>query len=180
MKFSITDSPFGHFGLVFRDVAGVNKLQRLFLPDDRDSVLSRIHDEYPAAQESNHGMDNLVELIVNYLEGKKVSIPMNFVNESMCSRFQLRVLNAEREIPYGKTATYSWVAQRTGTSSARAVGSALAKNPFPIIVPCHRAIRADRTVGGFQGGGQMKRAFLLMEGVRFDGTMRVVEEAIMR
>jgi methylated-DNA-[protein]-cysteine S-methyltransferase len=180
MKFSISDSKFGHFGIVFREIAGVNKLLRLFLPDDRDTVLSHVHNEYLAAQESNHGMDDLIELIVDYLEGEKVSIPMTFVDESICSRFQLRVLNAERMIPYGKTATYSWVARETDTSSARAVGSALARNPFPIIVPCHRAIRADRTVGGFQGGGRMKRAFLQMEGVSFDGVARVVEEDIMR
>ena len=57
---------------------------------------------------------------------------------------------------------------------ARAVGTALAHNPFPIIVPCHRAIRTDGTLGGFQGGIAMKRALLEMEGVLFDGADRVM------
>ncbi|MHA1663588.1 MAG: methylated-DNA--[protein]-cysteine S-methyltransferase, partial [Candidatus Thorarchaeota archaeon] len=60
----------------------------------------------------------------------------------------------------------------------RAVGNALARNPFPIIVPCHRAIRSDRTLGGFQGGLKMKRRILEMEGVEFDSTSRVKEEFI--
>jgi methylated-DNA-[protein]-cysteine S-methyltransferase len=178
--FSITNSQYGHFGLIFKEIDGVIKLQRLLLPADRDSVLLGVNFEYPDAKESQDGMSDLRDLVLRYLKGEKVSIAMKYVDESLCSRFQLRVLKAEREIPYGKTATYSWLARKTGTSSARAVGSALARNPFPIVVPCHRAIRADRTVGGFQGGGRMKRAFLQMEGVRFDENARVVEEDILR
>ncbi len=180
MKFSITDSPFGHFGIIFKGVDGVDKLQRFLLPGDKDSILSKIKNDYPTSHESTDSMKDLIELVVKYLNGEKITISMDFVDESICSRFQLRVFNAERTIPYGKTATYSWLARETGTGSARAVGSALAKNPFPLIVPCHRAIRADRSVGGFQGGGRMKRAFLIMEGVRFDDIARVVEEDILR
>jgi methylated-DNA-[protein]-cysteine S-methyltransferase len=50
----------------------------------------------------------------------------------------------------------------------------LANNPFPIIVPCHRAIRSDRTLGGYQGGLEMKRALLEGEGIRFDSKARVL------
>ncbi|HQO79253.1 MAG TPA: MGMT family protein, partial [Thermodesulfobacteriota bacterium] len=53
--------------------------------------------------------------------------------------------------------------------SSRAVGTALAKNPFPIIIPCHRAVRANGALGGYQGGIGMKRALLEMEGVEFAG-----------
>jgi len=49
----------------------------------------------------------------------------------------------------------------------RAVGRALAENPFPILIPCHRAVRADGAIGGYQGGSAMKRALLEMEGVEF-------------
>jgi len=54
-----------------------------------------------------------------------------------------------------------------------AVGNALANNPFPLIVPCHRAIRSDRHPGGYQGGLEMKRALLEKEGIHFDATGRV-------
>jgi methylated-DNA-[protein]-cysteine S-methyltransferase len=58
-------------------------------------------------------------------------------------------------------------------SAARAVGRALATNPFPIIIPCHRAVRSDGSLGGYQGGLAMKRALLEMEGVEFDARGRV-------
>ena len=57
-------------------------------------------------------------------------------------------------------------------NAARAVGHALAANPFPLIIPCHRTIRSDRYPGGYQGGPAMKRALLEMEGIPFDDTGR--------
>ena len=66
------------------------------------------------------------------------------------------------------------IAAHLGKSNgARAVGNALARNPFPLIVPCHRAIRSDRHLGGFQGGLEMKRALLAKEGIAFDDAGRV-------
>ncbi len=180
MKFSITESPFGHFGIVYDSIEGEEKAIRILLPDERESILTKVDTEYPSAVESEQGMLELIDLISRYLNGEPITIPLSFVDQTICSRFQLRVLLSEREIPYGKTATYSWLAKKAGIRSPRAVGSALARNPFPIVVPCHRAIRSDRTVGGFQGGGRMKRAFLIMEGVRFDDIARVVEEDLMR
>jgi methylated-DNA-[protein]-cysteine S-methyltransferase len=71
--------------------------------------------------------------------------------------------------------TYQRIAKYLGNAKgARAVGSALAGNPFPIIIPCHRAIRSDGTLGGYQGGLEMKRRLLEMEGVMFDALGRVV------
>jgi methylated-DNA-[protein]-cysteine S-methyltransferase len=58
-------------------------------------------------------------------------------------------------------------------NGVRAVGNALANNPFPLIVPCHRAIRSDCHLGGYQGGLEMKRALLTKEGISFDSVGRV-------
>jgi methylated-DNA-[protein]-cysteine S-methyltransferase len=70
--------------------------------------------------------------------------------------------------------TYQRIAQYLGNPrGARAVGTALATNPFPIIIPCHRAIRSDGTLGGYQGGLPMKRVLLEMEGIRVDERGRV-------
>jgi alkylated DNA nucleotide flippase Atl1 len=71
------------------------------------------------------------------------------------------------------------VAQKIDTKGVRAVGTALARNPFPLVVPCHRAVRSDRTLGGFQGGLEMKRALLEMEGVEFDSKNRVQPDFIL-
>lgn len=78
--------------------------------------------------------------------------------------FQLRVWEALRRIPHGATATYRDVARAVGTPAAvRAVGAANARNPLPIIVPCHRVIRSDGTLGGYGGGLARKRDLLSLE-----------------
>jgi methylated-DNA-[protein]-cysteine S-methyltransferase len=86
-------------------------------------------------------------------------------------------LRAEHGIPRGSVSTYQRIAKLLGNRNAtRAVGGALANNPFPIIIPCHRAIRSDGTLGGYQGGLKMKRALLEMEGVFFNALGRVLTD----
>lgn len=78
--------------------------------------------------------------------------------------FQLRVWEALRRIPHGATATYRDVARAIGAPAAvRAVGAANARNPLPIIVPCHRVIRSDGALGGYGGGLKRKQELLRLE-----------------
>ena len=85
------------------------------------------------------------------------------------------MLEAEHGIPRGRVSSYGLIAARIGSpGGARAVGRALATNPFPIVVPCHRAIRSDGRLGGFQGGAGMKRALLEQEGIAVSPEGRVV------
>lgn len=110
-----------------------------------------------------------------FLEGAPLRFRLDAVDLGLCSDFQRSVLIAEHGIPRGKVSTYNLIAGHLGKpSAARAVGRALATNPFPIIIPCHRAIRSDGTLGGYQGGLAMKRALLEMEGIAFDPAGRVV------
>jgi methylated-DNA-[protein]-cysteine S-methyltransferase len=109
-----------------------------------------------------------------FLRGAAVSFDLDRVALETCGDFQRRVLLAEHRIPRGRVSTYGRIALRLGVpGAARAVGRALARNPFPIIIPCHRAVRADGTLGGYQGGRAMKRALLELEGVAFGETGRV-------
>lgn len=79
--------------------------------------------------------------------------------------FERRVWGALREIPYGETTSYGAIADRLGEpGAARAVGRANARNPIPVIVPCHRVIGADGSLTGFGGGLACKRALLDLEG----------------
>jgi methylated-DNA-[protein]-cysteine S-methyltransferase len=95
----------------------------------------------------------------------------------ICSGFQQEVLRAEHGIPRGSVSTYQRIARHLGSpNGSRAVGNALANNPFPIIIPCHRAIRSDRSLGGYQGGVKMKRTLLEMEDIEFDDTGRIATE----
>jgi len=78
--------------------------------------------------------------------------------------FSLRVYECAREIPWGKLATYGEIARRIGKPRAvRAVGTALHRNPFPIVVPCHRVIQEGGKIGGFACGIAMKRRLLALE-----------------
>jgi methylated-DNA-[protein]-cysteine S-methyltransferase len=107
--------------------------------------------------------------MARFLRGEAVALPIDLLDATVCTPFQWRVLMAEKAIPRGEVRTYGQIAAQVGCPrGARAVGNALANNPFPIVIPCHRAVRSDGSLGGFQGGVAMKRALLEMEGVRFD------------
>ena len=106
---------------------------------------------------------DLTERFQNYYSGKKATFPdkLDFFN---ATAFQTLVWEATRLIPYGETRSYGWVANQIGRQhAARAVGQALGKNPFLIIIPCHRVIAGDGSLGGFGGGLEMKRKLLELE-----------------
>jgi len=78
--------------------------------------------------------------------------------------FEKKVWQILHEIPYGETRTYKWLAEKIGNPHAtRAVGRALSKNPFPIILPCHRIIESDGSIGGYSSGVDIKRRLLEIE-----------------
>jgi O-6-methylguanine DNA methyltransferase len=79
--------------------------------------------------------------------------------------FQRACWQAAQQIPWGQTRSYWWVAVRAGDPhSARAVGQAMGANPIPLVVPCHRVVRSDGSLGGFGGGQELKRRLLEIEG----------------
>jgi len=99
-----------------------------------------------------------------YFSGRPVSftIPIWF---AWGTPFQRAVWEAIRTIPYGQTRSYSWLARAVGRPRAyRAVGQAVKANPMPIIIPCHRVVRADGTIGGFTPGLELKIRLLELEG----------------
>ncbi|OGB88040.1 hypothetical protein A3H38_05295 [candidate division WOR-1 bacterium RIFCSPLOWO2_02_FULL_46_20] len=82
------------------------------------------------------------------------------------TKFQKKVYNIVKQIPRGEVRTYGWVARKIGKpKAARAVGNALNRNPWPLVVPCHRVV-AKNGLGGFAQGGQRKRKLLRSEGYR--------------
>jgi methylated-DNA-[protein]-cysteine S-methyltransferase len=93
-------------------------------------------------------------------------MPLNLPGIEQCSKFQQKVLRVVSAIPKGKVSTYQSIAKKIGQpKAARAVGRVLATNPFPIIIPCHRVICSDGSLGGYQGGRKKKLALLKKEGV---------------
>ena len=123
-------------------------------------------------------IDAIADQLASFLVGADISFPLDTIRLDTCSPFQQKILRAEHGIPRGSVSTYQRIARHLGkVKGARAVGTALASNPFPIIIPCHRATRSDRTLGGYQGGLDMKRTLLEMEGVCVDPSGRVDAKA---
>ena len=99
--------------------------------------------------------------IRNYLDGnvRKINLKPKFL---VRTEFEKKVLSRLTSIPYGKTISYKKLAELIGHPDAcRAVGSALRKNPVMLVVPCHRVIRSDGSIGKFSGGGESIKKFLL-------------------
>ena len=98
-----------------------------------------------------------------YFNGDKVIFP-DKLDLRGSTPFQQAVWRVTRSIPYGETRSYAWVAEQIKRPEAmRAVGQALAGNPLPIIVPCHRVVASGGKLGGFSGGVEMKRYLLSLE-----------------
>jgi methylated-DNA-[protein]-cysteine S-methyltransferase len=80
------------------------------------------------------------------------------------TEFDRKVWLALKEIPYGETRTYKWLAEKIGKPNAfRAVGQSLSRNPLPVLLPCHRIIESDGSLGGYSGGVDIKRRLLEIE-----------------
>lgn len=126
-------------------------------------MISRSH---PDATESMASFKTIRTLLDRYLQGRKVDFEIE-VDISDLGSFTQMVLNELMEIPHGETRTYGWLAKKVGKpGAARAVGQALKRNPIPIIIPCHRVIRDDGSIGGFSMGVNLKERLLALEGVR--------------
>ncbi|HBG62124.1 MAG: hypothetical protein A2Y03_08830 [Omnitrophica WOR_2 bacterium GWF2_38_59] len=90
----------------------------------------------------------------------------NVEHEAHCNltRFQWQVLEQTAKIPFGETRSYKWVAEKIGRPKAfRAVGQALRRNPYPVIIPCHRVVKEDGTLGGYAGGPSDKKEELILK-----------------
>ena len=168
-------SGFGDTVIVWRCTD--NKVVRIFLPTQinlftaagfNSSRVTNIHDT---------SIRTTCSKIGKLLQGKPVQFSLDVLDWQNIHRFQERVLRIENRIPRGMVSTYGRLARKLGSArAARAVGTALARNPFPLVIPCHRAIRADGSLGGYAGGLRMKRELLQFEGIEFDRHGRVVRK----
>jgi O-6-methylguanine DNA methyltransferase len=106
------------------------------------------------------------EAFAGYLAGQPfpADLPIDLTG---VPAFMQRVLSACREIPFGSTLSYRALATVVGSpNAARAVGQAMARNPLPVVIPCHRVLGSDGRLTGFLGGKEWKLALLQHEGVR--------------
>jgi methylated-DNA-[protein]-cysteine S-methyltransferase len=141
-------------------------IRRVTLPrPSREEVAGLITATSAESRENDNLFTNLVGRFRAYFSGEKV-VFLDKLDLSAATAFQRDVWKATRQIPYGKTRSYGWLARRIGRpKAARAVGQALGNNPFPVIVPCPRVLAGDGGLGGFSGGIEVKKYLLRLEGM---------------
>ncbi|OGC38828.1 hypothetical protein A2Y85_05325 [candidate division WOR-3 bacterium RBG_13_43_14] len=165
------NSPIGRIILVWQREK-TTKLIRLILPSERFLLSTHRY-----TRGKDRSIDQLINAIHGYFDGSRKRLPLDRLDWSVCSTFQQKVLKHEWLIPYGKVSSYQNLAGSVrDTRCRRAVGSALARNPFPIIIPCHRTVRSDLSLGGYRGGLKLKRWLLEHEGVEFDASARILKK----
>ncbi len=129
--------------------------------EDDEELVAALSREYPKAKiVRSEKVRRLVSGVNSHLRGQRVRLPLDIRGTD----FQLRVWTALQRIPLGETRSYSEVAEMIGEPAAtRAVANACGSNPVPLIIPCHRVIRKDGSLGGYGLGIPRKRALLSKE-----------------
>jgi methylated-DNA-[protein]-cysteine S-methyltransferase len=132
--------------------------------EDHDTVLEQLANSVsPRVLRAPARLDLAATEIEEYLAGRRsvFDLPLDF---TLSRGFRRTVLSHLTEIGYGQTASYGAIAAAVGNPKAvRAVGTACATNPLPVVVPCHRVVRSDGSVGQYVGGSEVKKALLRLE-----------------
>jgi methylated-DNA-[protein]-cysteine S-methyltransferase len=167
--YSEIDTRFGCVGVIWRETPDV-RVNRILLEANKPDKLPETPEKAP------NEIKQLLESIKRFLNGEDIKFSLDLLELDQCTGFQRKVLLAEYGIPRGKISTYKRIAKHIGNPKAiRAVGNALGSNPCPLVIPCHRAVRSDGTLGGYLGGIEMKQELLRMEGIHvIDGRVKML------
>jgi methylated-DNA-[protein]-cysteine S-methyltransferase len=156
------DSPFGPL-LLAATPRGL--VRTAFALEDHDTVVAALAVAIsPRILRSSRRTDAVARQLDEYFAGTRraFEVPLDL---QLVRGFRRAVVTHLAEIPYGSTETYAVVAEAAGSPAAvRAAGSACRHNPLPVVVPCHRVVRSDGTLGQYLGGVEVKRALLALEG----------------
>jgi methylated-DNA-[protein]-cysteine S-methyltransferase len=155
------DSPFGSL-LVAVTPVGVVRLA--FECEGHDAALAQLATAVsPRIADSTRRTEDVTRQLDEYFAGRRRSFEVD-VDLRLVRGFRREVVEGLAAIPYGVTESYAQVAARSGNPGAvRAVGSACSHNPVPILLPCHRVVRSDGSIGQYLGGTHVKAALLQLE-----------------
>lgn len=134
-------------------------------PASDDKFRARIDRLFPGARTVQVEADSLPagRLLMDYMAGRERAMKTELDLRGL-TPFRLAVMKAARRIPYGRTASYGQLAAKAGSPrAARAAGGAMASNPLPLFIPCHRVVGSDGSLTGFGSGLPVKEALLAME-----------------
>ena len=155
------DSPLGALLLA---ATPVGLVRVAFEGEDHAAVLATIADDVsPRVLRAPPRLDATARQLDEYFAGRRRAFDVP-VDLRLAHGFRHAVLEHLRDIPYGHTESYAVVARAAGSPNAvRAAGSACATNPVPLVVPCHRVVRSDGSIGQYRGGVEAKRQLLALE-----------------
>ncbi len=162
ISYRTVDSPLGTLMLA---ATSEGVLRVAFEGEDFDHVLGSLSKSVsPRILKSRRRLDQPAHQLEEYFDGARQVFHLP-LDRRLSHGFRGTVQHYLPTIPFGETLSYRDVAERVGHPQAvRAVGSACATNPIPVIVPCHRVVRADGSLGGYLGGLEAKRELLRLEG----------------
>ena len=173
-------SSFDTFTIIWKSITDSLLIQRIFLSDSKTKSEIKAQNTFQNIKiGSSTEIESIGKKIQEFLNGSNQNFDHRLLDFSVCYPIQKRVLEAEAKIPRGWVSTYKQIAIYIDhPKSARVVGNALAKNPFPILIPCHRAVRSNGEIGGFQGGSEMKRKLLEYEGIKITNNGKVILDKV--
>ena len=151
-------------GLLLLATTGVGLVRIAYEREDHDAVLAALAERIsPRILNAPARLDTVARELDEYFGGTRRSFDLA-LDRRLSAGFRREVLTHLPEIGYGTTASYAAVARLAGNPKAvRAVGTACATNPLPVVVPCHRVVRSDGTAGAYVGGADAKLALLRLE-----------------
>jgi methylated-DNA-[protein]-cysteine S-methyltransferase len=167
-RYRLFETPLGPCGIAWTD-RGVARLQ---LPEsDRGATERRLRKAAGASAPAPPEIEQVIADVHWYLSGRSTDFSAVALDLGKVAAFEQKVYVLVRTIRFGQTASYGEIARRIGDPhAARAVGQALARNPIPIIIPCHRILAKGHRIGGFSayGGRLTKERLLALEGVHIE------------
>ncbi len=165
--YRVIDTDHGPAGFVYERPPF--RLKRIYLPrPSREALFHRMADDFPPENpregEDAEEVRAMARSLTAYFSGKPLMVDWERLDLEGLTPLQQAVLRTVAAIPFGGVRSYGEIARAIGRPGAsRFVGNVMAKNPFPILIPCHRVVRGDGSLGGFGGGTDLKKAMIEME-----------------
>lgn len=172
--YSVLSSPLGPL-FVGHNESGIVRV--LFGEGAEDLIVRELRARYGGEVRRTEPPPRVARAVAAFFGGERLR-PEDFALAEL-GPFQREVLRKALEIPWGEVRTYSWIAREIGRPAAvRAVGTALGRNPMPVLIPCHRVLRGDGGLGGYAFGLPRKRQLLALEGVDLEALARDAKNGI--
>ncbi len=135
-----------------------NIIKKFILPDNNNKII-----KYKLFKGRLKWLEKLERKVQDYFNGEKTEFNLKNIDLSFYSEFRQRIYRALSEVKYGKLINYRELSGKAGYNASRAVGNAMAENPIPLFIPCHRVIKLNGDTGHFSYGREYKKKMLKME-----------------